>query len=417
MLEENQNIKKENNVLAEKSLSAFPAGFLWGASISSYQTEGNNTNANWWRWEEKGKTKSRSGKACNYWEDYKSYHDYLSELGVNAYRLSLEWSRIEPEEGKFSTEALNHYREILEDLKKRNIKVVLTLWHWTVPIWFEDKYGFHRKKSVEIFCRYTEYAYRGLKDLIDVVVVLNEPMIFLGLSYLLGGHPPGYHRPFKFIRALNNLAKAYNKTYADIHAINKNVPVGITYWYNWFTTDLPLSKLILKISHWFRISWFGKKIKNSQDFIGVDYYRLSKIKFGVTKSVFLGLGLEEDPNNVLGWPAYPEGIYKVLVEVKKNYGDTPVYIMENGYPSFSDIDDGYRSQFIKNHIEQVGRAIGEGVDVRGYFHWSLMDNFEWAWGYAPKFGLVAVDFKTLARKPRSSFYVYKEIIKNANIEN
>jgi beta-glucosidase len=389
----------------------YPKGFLWGASISSYQTEGDNFNSDWHLWEEKGKTKGKSGKACNYWQDYKAYHDYLSELGVSAFRLSLEWSRIEPEEGKFSEEAIQHYREILEDLKKRNIKVVLTLWHWTVPIWFADKYGFHKKKSVEIFSRYAEYAYQELKNQIDMVVVLNEPMIFLGLGYLLGGHPPGYHCPFRFIRALNNLAKAYNKTYEAIHAINQDVPVGITYWYNWFETNLFPSQLILKISHWFRISWFGKKIKNNQDFIGVDYYRLSKIKFGNKNSVFLGLGLEEDPNNVMGWPAYPEGIYKVLQEVKNNFGDIPIYIMENGIPTQKGLEDQERSDFIQKHIEYVQKAISDGVDVRGYFHWSLVDNFEWAWGYEPKFGLIEIDREMLEKTPRKSYYSYKEIIK------
>jgi beta-glucosidase len=388
----------------------FPKNFLWGASISSYQTEGNNINSNWWRWEEKGKTNGRSGKACNYWEDYKIYHDYLSELGVNAFRLSLEWSRIEPEEGKFSDEAIEHYRDILGDLKKRNIKVILTLWHWTVPIWFEDKYGFHRKKSVDIFTRYAEYAYRGLKDLIDIVVVLNEPMIFLGLGYLLGGHPPGSRSPFKFVKALNNLARAYIKTYQAIKAIRSDVPVGITYWYNWFTTDIIFSRLILKISRWFRIDWFGKKIKKHQDYFGLDYYRISKIKFGLKNSVFMGLGIENDPANVMGWTAYPEGIYRVVHEIKNNYGELPIYIMENGKPTGEGVEDNERAEFIQNHLDYVKKAMAEGIDVRGYCHWSLIDNFEWSHGFHPHFGLIEVNFDTLAKKPKKSYYKYKEII-------
>jgi len=410
MEQENINKTAEINSGEEKKRAAFPAGFLWGVSISSYQTEGDNFNSDWHLWEERGKTKGKSGKACNYWEDYKTYHDYLSELGVNAFRLSLEWSRIEPEEGKFSAETVQHYREILIDLNNRNIKVVLTLWHWTVPIWFADKYGFHKKKSVEIFSRYAEYAYRELKDYIDIVVVLNEPMIFLGLGYLLGGHPPGYHCPIKFVKALNNLAAAHKKIYTAIHEINKDIPVGITYWYNWFETNLPFGRLILKISRWFRIGWFGKKIKNHQDYFGVDYYRLSKIKFGKKNSVFLGLGIEDDPQNVMGWQSYPESIYKVLSEVKKNYGDIPIYIMENGIPTRAGLEDQERSDFIKNHLEQVQKAIGEGADVRGYCHWSLVDNFEWAWGYGPKFGLIEMDPETLAKKPRKSYYNYREII-------
>jgi beta-glucosidase len=184
--------------IKEKSLT-FSTGFLWGASTSSYQIEGNNSNSDWWQWEESGRTKEKSGVACDSWNRWREDHELLTQLGVNAYRMSLEWSRIEPSEGKFSDEALAHYREILEDLKKRNIKTIVTFWHWTSPIWFAEKYGFHRKASVEKFVSYGNKVIDELGDLIDVVVTFNEPMVPLGLGYLIGYFPPGAKNPWKYI--------------------------------------------------------------------------------------------------------------------------------------------------------------------------------------------------------------------------
>ena len=397
-------------------MSQFPKDFIFGASISSYQTEGDNFNSDWWQWEKKGKTRDYSGKACDYWNRWKEDHNFLTELGAKAFRLSLEWSRIEPADGQFSQEAIDKYRKILEDLKNRNIKTVVTLWHFSTPIWFQEKYGWHKKTSIEIFTRYVDFVYKELGDQMNIVVVMNEPMIPLGLGFLLGAHPPGFKNPFKFWRALNNLAKAYVRSYEIIHSRQKNALVGITYWYNWFATDLPCGSLILKISRWFRVNWFGHKIKNCQDYFGLDYYRIARIKFGVKKPLFMGFGLEDDPENVMGWTPYPAGIFNVLSEIRENYGNIPIYIMENGLPSRNGLADKKRFDFIREHLKYVAKAIAEGIDVRGYFHWSLLDNFEWANGFEPKFGLIETDFQTLERKPRESFYAYKSIIEKNGID-
>lgn len=393
----------------------FPKDFLWGTATSSYQIEGNNFNSDWWKWEEEGKTKEKSGKACDYWNKYQKYHDYLSELGVKSFRLSLEWSRIEPREGEFSQDSVRHYREILEDLKKRNIKVILTLWHWTSPIWFSEKYGFHKKESVEIFKKYVEFSVKKLGDLVDVYVVLNEPMVPLGMGYLTGKFPPGYKNIFKFWKALSNLAEAYRESYRAIHAIKKDSVVGISYLYNWYDAEGLgfLLKIADGISRLFRITAFGNKIKGCEDYFGVDYYRIGKIKFDPKNSMYLGFRIEEDENNVMKWVSYPEGIYKTLKEAWKRT-KLPIYIMENGMPDDLKLDDPERVKFLRAHLFQVQKAISEGVDVKGYNYWSLMDNYEWG-TFHFRFGLLQMDYDKIEATPRRSFYEYQKIIKQNSL--
>lgn len=393
-----------------------PKDFLWGAAVSSYQTEGNNFNSDWWEWEQKGKTKDKSGIACDYWNRWKSDHDLLSELGVNSFRLSLEWSRIEPEEGKFSQEAISHYRDILQDLKNRNIKTQVTLWHWTSPIWFQKKYGFHKKSSIAIFTNYIEKATKELGDLIDIFVIINEPMVPLGMGYLTGKFPPGLKCPLRFYLALNNLAKAYKKSYLKIHEIKKNSLVGLTCLYNWYDANEGnfVEKIANSFALWFRVNWFLKKVRKYQDYLGIDYYRLGRMKFDPKNSMYLGFRIEEDEKNIMKWVAYPEGIYKVLEEAWERY-HLPIYIMENGIPTDLGLEDANRADFIRKHLSWIQKAIQEGVDVRGYNCWSFMDNYEWESGYQMRFGLVEIDYKTLERKPRKSFYEYQKIINKSKV--
>ena len=248
----------------------FPKDFLWGAATASYQVEGGNSNSDWWQWEEKGKTVDKSGLACDYWNRFKNDHNFLEELGVNTFRLSLEWSRIEPEEGVFSQESINHYRKILEDLKRRNIKTTVTLWHWTNPIWFQSKYGFHNKKAIGIFTDYCQKIVDELGDLIDIYVVINEPMVPLGMGFLGGVYPPGFRNPFKFYRALDNIAKAYRNVYGIIHKKYDNAQVGTSFLYNWYEkADSKMVNILNKISKCYRIDLLGNKIKGYQAFITI----------------------------------------------------------------------------------------------------------------------------------------------------
>ena len=402
----------------------FPKNFLWGCATASYQVEGGNSNSDWWQWEKLGKAKSESGKACDYWNLYENDHALLEELGVNVFRLSIEWARIQPEEGIFDEKVIAHYREILQDLKNRNIKVQLTLWHWTSPIWFGEKIGFHKKESVEIFSKYVERIVQEFDDLVDSYITFNEPMVPLGMGYLGGAFPPGEKCPVKFLKAVGNIAKAHNATYKIIHKKNIEAKVGITYLYNWYESEGfgILLNTINRIAQWYRIDLLGNKIKGYQDFIGIDYYRLGKIKFSLKNfkldaknQTYFGFTIEEDKENVMKWISYPQGLYKVLKEASAKF-KLPIYITENGTPTREGIDDEDRIEYIKSHLAMVHKAINEGVDVRGYNFWSLMDNLEWLYGYEPKFGLVEIDYKTLERKSRKSFYEYAKICKSNELE-
>jgi len=402
----------------------FLKDFLWGVAASSYQIEGNNSNSDWWEWEKQGKADNESGLACDYWNRYMEDHDLLTELGVNIFRTSIEWSRIEPEEDVFSEEAIKHYREIFQDLKKRNIKTQVTLWWWTSPIWFQKKYGWHKKASIKIFAGYVKKVTQELGDLIDMFTVFNEPMVPLGQGYLAGAFPPGFCNPCKFIRAVNNIARAYKESYKIIHKIRPDAQVGITYLYNWYESEGfgLLLRTINRIAQWYRIDLLGNKIKGFQDYVGINYYRLGKIKFNQKNikmdsrnQIYFGFTIEEDKNNVMKWITYPEGIYKVLKEAGVKF-KLPIYVTENGGPTRAGIEDKDRIKFINEHLVFVHKAIEEGIDVRGYNFWSLMDNLEWLYGYDPKFGLIEMDYKTLERKPRKSFYAYKKIIAANGLE-
>ena len=402
----------------KKQVLKFPEGFLWGAATSGYQIEGDSPACDWQEWERAGKTYGgKCGKACDYWNLWKGDHKLLEELEVKSFRLSIEWARIEPREGEFSDVAINKYREILQDLKNKNIKTQVTLWHWVSPLWFSEKYGFHKKKSIKKFESYSNKIIEELGDLVDFWVVLNEPMVPLGMGYLKGGFPPGFKNIFKFFRAGNNLARAYKKTYKLIHKKYPEAKVGITYLYNWYEFKGLgfLGRAISRIVKWYRIDFFGNKIKKYQDYMGIDYYRLAEIIFDLKNSQILGFKIKDDQNNPMRWVTYARGLRLVLREAHKKY-KKPIYIMENGTPTNQGIEDKSRIEFIDKHLVELNKAITEGIPVLGYNHWSLLDNFEWLEGYRPRFGLVEVDYKTLERKPRKSFYEYAKICKNNEVD-
>jgi len=395
----------------------FPKNFLWGVATSAYQTEGDSKNTDWWEWEQRPEAKHKSGKACDYWNTFREDHEFIDQLGCNTFRLGFEWSKIEPEEGEFSDEAITHYRALLQDLKNRGIKIQVTLWWWTSPLWFAKKYGFHEKKSVKLFARYVQKVVDELGDFIDIYQVFNEPMVPLGQGYLSGEFPPGYISPIKFLKAVKNVAKSYKKAYKIIKEKYPESQVGISCLYNWYESEGTgfLVSVINKIAKWFRVDLLGNKIKGYQDYIGIDYYRLGRMHFDPMHSMYAGFRIDEDLKNIMGWITYPEGIYKVIMEAWKKY-KLPIYIIENGVPTDAGLDDEERINFIKEHLKFVHKAIEEGADIRGYNHWSFMDNYEWLYGFKPRFGLLEIEYKTLERKPRKSFYEYAKICKSNEIE-
>jgi len=388
----------------------FPSSFLWGVAYSSHQVEGGNSNNDWWEWEQKGRTKDKSGEACDSWNRFREDHRLAQELGCGGFRLSLEWSRIEPKEGIFSSEAIGHYRKVLKDLKKRNMKRVVTLWHWPLPIWLVKKYGgWHKKEVIFCFEKYCQKVLEELKDEIDLFITMNEPIVPLNNGYLAAKFPPGRRNLLFYRWARKNMILAHQNCYKLAKKRKPSLSVGITTLYNFFEPKSAKWKwLTRKIENWYNHSVLGN-IKNHQDFVGIDYYFHNKI--GFTPSFPFFICNENKKVSDLGWEIFPRGIYEVAKDAWQRY-QKPIYIFENG---LADSKDRYRQEFIRDHLIWLSKAIKEGVDIRGYFHWSLIDNFEWALGFGPRFGLCEMDYSTMERKPRPSYFYYQKIIKNNGI--
>jgi len=375
----------------------FPRDFLWGTAASAYQVEGGIENCDWTK-------HAPAGRACDHYNLHEEDFDLLKKLNQNAYRFSIEWSRIEPKEGHFDEKELEHYWKILFALKLREIKTMVSLHHFTTPFWLAKMGGWANKKIVFYFSRFAERIFDEYRDLVDFWVTINEPLNYASIGYLEGRWPPQKRNPILFFKVIRNQIAAHKKVYEIFHKTKSDVRVGNAESYCFFEPANPkslLDKFSARTSHYFWNERFLNRIKNHLDFIGLNYYHHNRIKFPF---------LKRNENKIvsdIGWEIYPEGIYWVLKWLKKY--NLPIFITENG---LADAKDKLRKNFIKDHLIWVHKAIEEGIAVRGYFHWSLLDNFEWEKGFTPRFGLVEIDYKTLERKIRPSANFYTEICKN-----
>lgn len=403
-----------------KQILKFPAGFLWGVSTSAYQIEGGIIN-DWSEWEKsearikKFKDQGKNpadyicGWACDSYNRYEEDLDLIKKLNCGAYRMGLEWSRIEPERGKFNLAEIERYRKILQAAKRRNLKIVLTLWHWTNPIWLAAEGGWANNQAIEYFGRYVGLIVKELGDQVDCWVTINEPMVHVANGYLNGKFPPNKKNIFAARQACNNLIKAHRAGYEIIHKKFPQAEVGLTMLANFFEPARegnPVEIIFSKLADYYWNERFVKKIENKFDFLGLDYYFYNRM---IWHPPFIKNKNEKITD--MGWEIYPAGIKQILKNYKKF--NKPLFIMENG---IADSSDKQRAEFIALHLKYIHQAISEGVDVRGYFYWSLLDNFEWAEGYWPKFGLYAVDRKTFKRTARPSAKVYAEICKNNQVK-
>lgn len=384
----------------------FPEGFLWGSAISSYQAEGGIENSDWSK-------DYPAGKACDYYHQYEKYFDLAKNLNQNIHRFSLEWSRVEPEEGKFDKAAVEHYKKMLLALRQRNIKSMVTIWHWTNPIWFAEKGGWENSKSSEYFARFVKFIVPELDNLVDYWATLNEPGTPLSHSYLLGIHPPYKKSILSFIRVYRNFIKAHNAAYKIIHNFNQKAKVGIVYNAAYVKPKHRgsiVEGVGVKAWGYIRNHMFLNDVKNNLDYLGLNYYFPDNIEFTPFKFPFIGMNNYFKEATDMGWEIFPEGIYHALKDLKRY--NVPIYITENG---IADAADSKRAKFIINHLKWMHKAISEGADVRGYFYWSLLDNFEWTYGFGKRFGLIEMDFDTLEAKIRPSARKYAEICKNNSL--
>jgi beta-glucosidase len=405
-------------------MKVFPRHFIWGAATSSYQVEGENIRADWWQWE-KSVGIEKSGAACRHYQLYEQDFDLAKSLHHNAHRLSIEWSRIEPEEGKFSEEALEHYRQVIRALKSRNIEPFVTLHHFTNPEWFTRLGGWEKRKAVDYFLRYCGFLVPALAKDVHYWITINEPTIYISHAYLFGFWPPQKKSILKVKAVEGNFIQAHLKAYRLIHATYRRVgekspAVSISQHMQAYIPcrENIVNRFAASLRHrWFNCGFIDVFTRSKTlDFIGLNYYSRQLVEVKKLGIRHLLMGACEDncypvKKNSLGWDIYPQGIYDVLVKLKKY--KLPIIVTENGICT---LDDKERWDFIRVHLEHIHRAMEAGVDVRGYLYWSLMDNFEWDKGFTPRFGLIDIDYKTFQRTVRESARLFARACETGIVE-
>ena len=379
----------------------FPAPFSWGTSTSAYQIEGGNDNTDWWRFERLPNSPAAEvcGDACDSWHRYEEDLDILAALGLDSFRLSVEWARIQPDQGVVSSEALAHYRNVLLACRERSITPVVTLHHFTLPLWVADHGGFESPDIVGWIAQYAGVVSEALGDLIGVACTINEPNIVALMGYLLGTFPPQAHSWERFV-AVNETMRACHVAMRDVLAEGPgSFPIG-----------LPLS-----LHEWAAVEGSEDRMESlrdemedkylltreGDDYVGVQCYT----KFTIGPNGVEPPDGETTEMGYLFWPQVVEYTARRAAELT----GLPVIVTENGIGT---ADDAQRIRYLDEALTGLKRLLDEGRDIRGYFQWSLLDNFEWNLGYRPQFGMVAVDRKTFARTKKPSADWFAQRVRN-----
>ncbi len=388
----------------------FPKHFFWGASTAAHQVEGGLENQ-WSVWElahakELAQTAHQrlswlpnwqeikpqaekpenyvSGRGVEHYKHFKEDFGLLQQLNMNSFRFGIEWSRLEPEEGSWDETALSHYKKYIQELRARDIEPFVNLWHWTVPTWFADKGGFKNKANLKYFLNFVQRVSDELLEDVNYIITLNEPNVFASFGYLTGEWPPQEKNLVNFLRVYWNLTRAHKQAYKILKERKPSLHIGVATQLANIQAKRPHNVFDGLSTKWMRFFWnwwFLNRIRNQQDFVGFNYY---------FTDYYTGMLKRQNPKvplNDLGWYMEPEGLYPLLLRTWVRF-KKPIFVTENGV---ADADDEYRRWWIEETIVAMEKAISEGVDLRGYFHWSLLDNFEWKYGWWPKFGLVEVD--------------------------
>jgi beta-glucosidase len=420
---------------------AFPSGFLWGTATSAHQVEGNNRNNQWWQFEQQPDAiwfGDKSGIACNWWQDAEADFDLMRELGLNAHRISLEWSRIEPQPDHFDSAALDRYRALLDGLRRRGIEPMICLHHFTNPQWLQVKGSWENDRVIERFQNYVRVAVSALGDLCNFWLTINEPQVYVNHGYLEAIFPPRKRSIPAAVRVYRNMALAHGVAYRTIRALQPGARVGnasalrafkplrqdnvgdavASFIQRYLGEDLWLhairtGQLLPPIG----AGEFHPALRDSFDFIGINYYTRSLIRFSPNPAHLFGTrthppGAELSDSGRGGpysWYA-PQGLYDLCMTLDPLR--KPIYVTENGLP---DADDDQRPHWIAGHLQAVLQAIRDGADVRGYYHWTFTDNFEWAEGWRLRFGLVDLDPVTQRRTLRPSALLYGGIARASSL--
>jgi beta-glucosidase len=418
---------------------AFPPGFLLGTATGAHQIEGGNHN-DWTRFEaEPGsvRTGDVSGPAARSWELVDTDIALMQRLGANAYRFSIEWSRLEPTEGVWDEDAWAHYREQLEQLHAAGIRPMVTLLHFTLPLWLADRGGVTALDFPEQFGQLAAEAAARLGPLVDLWCTVNEPNIQILNGYVEGIWPPGLTATDQAVRAFASLLRAHAAAAAAIRSLDPTAEIGVTISLSrfepeesWNLLDQLAAREAARVFDWAfydaimagRIT-FGLPLPGvpsideplpglagSVDFFGANYYGRNSVHFSPTAPHMVEVTPGTGKPDVLGWEVYPQGLLAILRTIHTRYR-LPIYITENG---ISD-EGGDRDAYLQAHMYAVARALQEGIPVKGYFHWTLVDSFEWEAGYSKRFGLYKVESATGERTPGAGVATFQQISRDLGI--
>jgi beta-glucosidase len=414
-----------------KATFYFPHNFKWGTTSAAYQVEGGNTNSDWWRWEQQGHIKdgSTAEVACDWWRNAEADLDRMAAMGQNAHRLSLEWSRVEPREGHWDEAALDRYRELLAGLHARGIEPLVTLHHYSNPQWFADQGGWANEKlALSRFGRYVEKVVGALGDRVDMWCTFNEPNNYVLMGWLWGRWPPGSSDFGQAMRVMRVLLKSHAAAYGLIHELNPQARVGLASHFVVFDPADPDSWLDRKAAAWQDAMFNGgtlsalsrgrmslrtrspfiRGVKGTFDWIGVNYYYRRRVAFDRRRgSALFGRMVvpegAEVPVEGMG-EVYAKGLLRLARRLAVL--GRPIYVTGNGV---HDLTDARRPRFLLTHLHQLWRAIQFNFPIRGYYHHTLVDGFEWDNGYALRFGLIKMDPRTGQRTLQRSGELYADV--------
>lgn len=437
----------------------FPKDMKWGVATAAYQIEGAATEGGRGPsiWDTFSKTPGKvingdnGDIACDSYHRYEEDVKLMKELGVDTYRFSVAWPRIFPEGvDKVNQEGLDYYHRLVDCLLENDIEPMCTLYHWDLPQALQDKGGWGNRETIDAFVAYAELMFKEFGDKIKQWLTINEPWCVSFLSNYIGVHAPGNKDLQLATQISHHLLVAHGKAVQKFRELGIQGEIGFapnTTWLEPYSTKQEDIDACNREIGWyiewfmdpvfkgtypeFMVEWFKKKgveleiqegdmesINQPIDFLGINYYtgHIARYKEneGLLDWEFVEMNYDRTD---IGWPIFPEGFYKVLMRIKENYGDVPIYITENGScyndePENGIVQDDGRISYLEQHLTALSRAIKSGVPVKGYITWSLLDNFEWAEGYTMRFGIVHVNYRTLKRTPKESYYWLKQTIAN-----
>ncbi len=417
----------------------FPRGFLWGSATAAHQVEGNNTNNQWWAWEQGDghiKNADKSGLACDWWGGrWKEDLDRAAETGQNAHRFSIEWSRIQPAPDRWDEDALERYRMMARGMVERGLMPMVTLHHFTNPLWLEEEGGWENDDTPQKFGLFVRKVVEALKEYVSCWVTINEPNVYAYAAYSEGVFPPGKKDINTAFHVMTNLVSGHARAYHIIHEVQPEARVGLAINYRSLfpASASPLDKLVAGIQSAVFNDLFPKAAQDgkvrflyktvripeaagTQDFLGVNYYSRDFVSFDIRRApaLFGRLFYAKDADlSASGFIAnIPEGFFESL-----KWGlqfNIQMIVTENGV---EDADDKMRPRYLAQHIQQMWRGVNFNWPVKGYFHWSLVDNFEWDRGWTQRFGLWGLDLETQARIRRPSADLYAAICKENGLSS